>query len=149
MRAHYASRLRVWRDICFVVGGGIGTVYFWSSRSFHWLSVVLLVLSAALAVELIAAFLIIPIWVFRRNPKLRDQYAFTISRDGVHYDTLHIGTQLQWDLFTKTLVDSHSYLLYWDSRAFILIPKRVFQSNEQKTTFEELLAEHIPEKLVR
>lgn len=94
--------------------------------------------------ELIVAFLVIPIWVFRRNPKLRDEYSFTISEEGVHYETLHIGTGLQWSLFTKTLVDSCSYLIYWDSRAFILIPKRVFQSIEQQRTFEQLLAEYIP-----
>ena len=144
MRAHYASRLRVWRDICIVVGGGVGAVYFWSSSSFHWLGIALLVLSSALTLELIAAFVVIPIWVFRRNPKLRDEFSFRISQEGVHYDTLHIGTQLQWNLFTQTLVDSYSYLLYWESRAFVLIPKRVFQSAEQQRTFEELLAEYVP-----
>jgi hypothetical protein len=146
MRAHYASYLRVRRDICIVVASGVAAAYLWPSASFHWLGVMLLVLSVAVTLILIAAFIVIPPWVFRRNPKLRDEYSFEISPEGIHYSTLHIDTRLQWSLFTRTLIDSHSYLLYWDSRAFVLIPKRVFQTREQQTTFEQLLAEYVPEK---
>jgi len=146
MRAHYASYLRVWRDICIIVVAGTAAAYLWSVPGFHWLGVALFVLSAAMALILIAAFAVIPPWVFRRNPKLQDEYSFEISPEGIHYGTLHIDTHLQWSLFTRTLMNSHSYLLYWDSRAFILIPKRVFQTSEQQTAFEQLLAEYVPEK---
>jgi len=146
MRAHYASYLRVWRDLCIIVVAGTAAAYLWRVPGFHWLGVTLLVLSVSMALILIAAFVIIPPWVFRRNPKLRDEYSFEISPQGIHYATLHIDTHLQWSLFTRTLIDSHSYLLYWDSRAFVLLPKRVFQTIEERTTFEQLLAEYIPEK---
>src|SRR5271169_6455226 len=93
MRAHYASELRVRRDICIVVVGGMAAAYLWSSRSRHWLGVALLVLSAAVALILIAAFVVIPPWLFRRNPKLKDQFSFKFSEEGVHYDCLHIRSE--------------------------------------------------------
>jgi hypothetical protein len=46
------------------------------------------------------------------------------------------------------LVDAYSYLLYWGTRTFTIIPKRVFQNTEQQGAFEQLLAERVP-KIVR
>ncbi len=147
LRAHYASYLRIWRDLLIIVVSGVGAAYLWRVPSLRWPAVALLCLSVAMAAILVAAFLIIPPWVFRRNPKLKGEFSFNISQEGIRYDTSHIATQLEWPLFTKALVDSYSYLLYWDSRAFIVIPKRVFQTIEQQRAFEELLSSCLPESV--
>ena len=149
LRAHYASYLRIWRDLFIIVVSGAGAAYLLRIPSLHWLAVGLLCLSIAMSAILVAAFLVIPPWVFRRNPKLQGEFSFNVSQDGVRYATSHIVTQLDWPIFTKTLVDSHSYLLYWDSRGFIVIPKRVFQTREQQKSFEELLSSCLPESVKR
>ena len=104
--------------------------------------------SAAFGLILVAAFLVIPPLAFRYEPKFRDEYSLTFSPEGIQFQAAHIESSLKWSFYPQALVDDHSYLLYWGSRTFTVIPKRVFQSTDQERTFEQLLAEHVP-KIVR
>ena len=143
LRAHYASRLRLRLDIVVaVVLVGIGG-YLWQSPTTHWLGVGSVVVAAVFGLLLIAAFTIIPPLVFRREPKFRDEYSLIFSSEGIHFRTAHIDSQLQWSIYSRALVDAHSYVLYYGSRQFTVIPKRVFQSSEQQQAFELLLTQHI------
>jgi hypothetical protein len=143
LRAHYASHLRLRLDIVVtVVLAAIGA-YLWRSPTLHWLGVTSVVISVGFALMLVAAFTIIPPLVFRREPKFRDDYALTFSPDGIHFRTAHIDSQLQWSMYSRALVDAHSYVLYYGSRQFTVIPKRVFQSPEQQQAFEQLLTQHV------
>jgi hypothetical protein len=59
---------------------------------------------------------------------------------------VHIDSQLQWSLYSRALVDAYSYILYvlyYGSRTFSVVPKRVFQSVEQPRAFKPLLAQHV------
>ena len=145
LRAHYASRLRLPLDIAVAaVLAGIGA-YLWRSADLHWLGLACIVLAALFAVTLIAAFTVIPPLVFRREPKYRDDYALTFSPDGIYFRTAHIDSQLEWSMYSRALVDAHSYVLYYGSRQFTVIPKRVFQRSEELETFERLLTQHVPQ----
>ncbi len=92
---------------------------------------------------LIAAFTVIPPLVFRREPKFRDEYSLTFSPEGIHFRTAHIDSQLQWSMYSRALIDAHSYVLYYGSRHFTVIPKRFFESIEQQQAFEQLLTQHV------
>ena len=143
LRAHYASRLRLRLDIVVaIVLASIGT-YLWRSPGLHWLGVGCVLVGALFALMLVAAFTVIPRIAFRREPKFRDDYALTFSPDGIHFRTAHIDSQLQWSMYSRALVDSHSYVLYYGSRQFTVIPKRVFQNAEDLQAFEQLLTQHV------
>ena len=143
LRAHYASRLRLRLDIVVtVILAGIGA-YLWRSQELHLLGLALVVLSVGFALMLIAAFTIIPPLAFRREPKFRDDYSLTFSPEGIHFRTAHIDSQLQWSMYSRALIDAHSYMLYYGSRQFTIIPRRVFQSGEQQQAFEQLLSQHV------
>jgi YcxB-like protein len=143
LRAHYASHLRLRLDIVVtVVLVGIG-VYLWQSASLHWLGLTCIIIAVAFALMLIAAFTVIPPLAFRREPKFRDDYSLTFSSEGIHFRTTHIDSQLQWSMYSRALIDAHSYVLYYGTRQFTVIPKRVFQSAEQQQAFEQLLAQRI------
>jgi len=43
-------------------------------------------------------------------------------------------------MYSRALVDAHSFVLYYGSRSFTVIPKRVFPTAEQQQAFEKLLA---------
>ena len=144
MRAHYASRLRLRIDIVVTVLMAVIGVYLWRSPESRWYGMALLGLSGTFALMLIAAFGIIPYVVFRRETKFRDEYALTFSPDGIHFRTAHIDSQLQWGMYSRALVDSHSFVLYHGAGAFTVIPKRVFQSSEQQKAFGRLLAQKVP-----
>lgn len=143
-RAHYADRLRLWLDVCAVVAVGAAGIYLWPSLS----SKVFLGVSIAFSALLFAVFFIVPPLIFRREPKFRDEYSLTFSPEGIHFQTAHIDSQLAWNLYSRVLVDAHSYVLYYGSRTFTVIPRRVFKNNEQREAFDQLLAGHVP-KIVR
>jgi hypothetical protein len=143
LRTHYRTRLRLRLDVAVVVlTAGVG-VYFWRSSDLRWLGVIGVVVSVLFALMLIAAFTVIPHLVFRREAKFRDEYTLTFSPEGIHFRTASIDSQLQWSLYPRALVDAHSYLLYYGSTQFTVIPVRVFQNAEQQEDFERLLAQRI------
>lgn len=147
-RAHIAVRMRIWLDIIAVVLGLVVAVYLWPSADWHWLSITLLSIFGIFGLFLAAAFTVIPMMVFRRELKVRDEYVLTFSQDGIHFKTAHIDSHLQWSLYSWALIDSYSYVLYYGVRSFTVIPKRVFQSVEQQTAFAQLLTENVS-KIVR
>lgn len=102
-------------------------------------------IAVTFAILLIAAFTIIPTLAFRREPKFRDDYSLTFSPEGIHFRTAHIDSQLQWTLYSRALIDAHSYILYYGPRQFTVIPKRVFQNIAQQQIFEQLLTQHVSE----
>lgn len=145
LRAHYASHLRLRLDV-FVVVALIGVgVYLWQSPSSHIIGVVCVSLAVLFGLMLIAAFTVIPPLAFRREPKFRDEYSLAFSPEGIHFRTAHIDSQLQWSMYSRALIDAHSYVLYYATRQFTVIPKRVFQSAEQQQAFESLLTHHVSE----
>ncbi len=122
--------------------------YFWQFPEWRWLVIVCTAVSAVFAIILILAFAIIPQMVFRRDPKFLQDYSLTFSREGIHFQTAHIDSQLQWGMYSRALVDSHSYVLYYGARSFTIIPKRVFQNAGELKAFEELLTQNVP-KIIR
>jgi hypothetical protein len=145
MRAHYASRLRLRLDVAVAVVTALLGVYWWQSPSSRYWGMGLVGLSAVLVLMLVAAFGVIPILAFRREPKFRDEYSLTFSPDGIHFRTAHIDSQLQWSMYNRALADAHSFVLYHGPHSFSVIPKRVFKTTEQLAEFERLVLETIPE----
>lgn len=113
------------------------------------MSIALLGASAALALILATAFLIIPPIAFRREPKFKDEYSLTFTQECIHFKTAHIDSVLQWNIYSKALMDAHSYVLYYGVGSISVIPKRVFQSAEQQRDFEYLLRQHVPKVVAR
>jgi len=144
LRAHYASRLRLPLDFFVIVvllGGG---ACLWRSPELRWLALASVALAVVFALILTAAFTVIPVLAFRREPKFRDEYSLEFAPEGIHFRTAHIDSRLQWNMYSRALITKHSYVLYYGWGQFTVIPSRVFQSAEQRQAFEKLLAESIP-----
>jgi hypothetical protein len=145
MRAHYASRLRLKLDAAVAVAAALLGIYLWRSPDSRWRGIGLVCLSAVLVLMLVVAFGVIPKFVFHREPKFRDEYSLTFSPEGIHFRTAHINSQLEWSLYTRALVDAHSFVLYYGTNLFTVIPKRAFDTAEQLAAFERLIKGKIPE----
>jgi len=143
MRAHYASRLRLPLDIAVTVGVAVLGAYELRSGS-HAFGIALLSVSGIFALILVAAFAVIPSISFRTQPKFRDEYSLRFSPEGIHFQTTHIDSDLQWGMYTSALVDAYSFILYYGSQQFTVIPKRVFQDGSQRQAFERLLVQNVP-----
>jgi hypothetical protein len=121
MRAHYASRLRLRLDIVVIVATVAFGAYLWRSPNSHLYGIVVVGIAAVFTLMLVAAFAVIPSVVFRREPKFRDDYSLTFSPEGIHFRTAHIDSQLQWGMYSRALVDAHSYVLYCSTTALDLL----------------------------
>jgi len=145
VRAHLYSRLRLWLDIAgIIIVAGLGAL-FWKSSDPQWLGVTAVVVALGFAVFLIAGFTIIPSIAFRREPKFRDDYSLNFSREGIHFRTSHLDSHLEWAMYSRALIDANSYILYYGSRHFTVIPTRAFESAEQRQAFDRLVTAHVPE----
>jgi hypothetical protein len=131
-------------DIVMAVGLAALGAYFWRMPDSHWFGVFFVAASAVFLLFLFTALVVGPLLAFRLEPKYRDDYSLIFSPEGIHFRTVHIDSQLQWSLYSRALVDAGSYILYHGSRAFTVIPKRVFQNPEQQSAFEQMLRQHIP-----
>jgi hypothetical protein len=47
-------------------------------------------------------------------------------------------------MYSRVLMTRHSYVLYYGSNQFTVIPKRAFQTADEQRRFEEMLARHVP-----
>lgn len=144
MRLHYSAHMRPRLDIGMAVGLAIAGARLLRSPDSHWFGVFALCASAALILMLLAAFVILPALAYRLEPKYRDEYSLVFSPEGIQFWTMHISSQLQWNTYSKAFVDAHSYLLYYGSRTFTIIPKRVFENSGQQKLFEKLITGHVP-----
>jgi hypothetical protein len=142
MRAHYVSRLRLPLDIAVIVGVAVVGAYEWRSGS-HGLGLTLLCVSGIFVLMLVATFAVIPTIAFRRQPKFRDDYSLSFSPQGIHFRTAHIDSDLEWGMYTSALVDAYSFILYYGTQQFTVVPKRVFQDVSQRQTFEQLLTQNV------
>ena len=146
--AHYASHFRLLLDIGAVMVLLCAGVYLLRQPSLNWLGIVCLVSAAGFVFGLIGQVTVLPVFAFRREPKFHDEFSLTFSPEGIHFRTVHVESQLQWNMYSRAVIDAHSYLLYYGPRQFTIIPKRAFQNAEQQETFERLLTERIS-KIIR
>lgn len=143
MRAHYSSVMRPRLDGALAILLLAVGIYCCWIPNLKWFAIFSLAASGTFLMMLVAAFGVIPHLLFSREPKYRDDYSLTFSDEGIHFHTVHIDSQLEWNLYSRALVDRSSYLLYYGSRAFSIIPKRVFQSREHLTEFDKLLSQNV------
>ena len=142
MRSHYATRLRLPLDVVVIVVLASSAVYLLRSGS-EMYGAIFLGTDVIFVLLLIAAFAVIPQLAFRREAKFRDEYVLDFSPQTINFRTAHINSDLQWSMYTSALVDKHSYILYYGSTQFTVIPKRVFQDASQREQFEQLLTRKV------
>ena len=144
-RANFGSRRRLMFDVAVAAVVAAAGLYLLTSRSDKWMGILLLSLSLIFVLVLIVGLAVVPRMVFRSTPKLHDEYFLEFSPQGIHFHTAQIDSELQWSTYSRALINAHSYLLYYGPRSHTIVPRRVFQNDEQRNAFEHLLAQKIPQ----
>ncbi len=80
---------------------------------------------------------------FQRNPKFREEYHLTFSREHIHFKTASIDSTLQWTHYERAIESSDLFLLMYGKGLYTLIPKRCFQSSEEIDAFRTLIDQSI------
>ncbi len=76
---------------------------------------------------------------FQRNPKFREEYHLTFSRENIHFKTASLDSTLQWTHYDRVIESPNLFLLMYGKGLYTLIPKRCFNSEEEVTEFRSLL----------
>lgn len=80
---------------------------------------------------------------FRRNPKFREEYHLTFSRESIHFKTALLDSTLQWTHYERVIESPDLFLLMYGKDLYTLIPKRCFKSNEDMDAFRTLVSRTI------
>jgi len=144
VRADYAARFNLPLDGAVIALLICCAIFLWRSPEGHWLAIASAVTSGGFALLLVVAFLAMPPLLFKREPKFRDEYSLVFSQDGIHFRTDHIDSRLEWGIYSRAVIDPYSYILYYGTRQFTVVPKRVFGGEDERLAFEALLTRHVP-----
>jgi hypothetical protein len=80
---------------------------------------------------------------FQRNPKFREEYYLTFSRENIHFRTVSLDSTLQWTHYERVIESPDLFLLMYGKGLYTLIPKRAFNSNEEMKAFRALVSHAI------
>jgi hypothetical protein len=143
MRLHYSIILNIKRD--FIIAGlllvaGIADLLYFG-YSLLWMIVV--ILSVLFIILLLFVFYIIPVMVFNREAKFKDDYELRFMPAGIVFKTVNIDSQIDWKTYNKVIENEKFFLLYWGKYTFTVIPKRAFINEEAIKELQVLLSEKI------
>jgi hypothetical protein len=85
--------------------------------------------------------------IYRRNPKLREEYDLQFSEGGIIFRAKGIDSILKWDLYQEVRETDQFYYLIYGRDSFTVIPKRVFVSARQERDFRALLRAHVDQNV--
>jgi hypothetical protein len=88
--------------------------------------------------------------VFRKDAKMRDEYALTFSEEGIALKTSQIDSKLAWSLYKQVLENKSLYVLVYDApgrMVMTVVPKRVFRHATEEMEFRELVHRKVDQSL--
>ena len=147
VRTYYSRILHLKIDLVVGLVAITAGVTAWILWGYSVANVLIMVGGAVLLIYVFLALVLIPKLSFGRQPKLRDEYSLCFSNQGIRFKTQHIDSNLQWALYTDVWEGPDSYLLLYGKGLFSVVPKRLFESEEQELLFRELLKRHISPNL--
>lgn len=82
--------------------------------------------------------------VIPENKNILGERYFEIDSDNIIVKADFANSKMLWDAITKISISDLDFYLYLDFQTAFLIPKRVFKTNEERNTFENLLRSKMP-----
>ena len=84
-------------------------------------------------------YFLLPILRFKQTKKYHEEYTLTFSKDSLYFKTPSIASEMKWNIYSAIKENDDFYYLIQRPRIYTLIPKRVFKSQKERQTFEEIV----------
>ncbi|MEM6255161.1 MAG: YcxB family protein [Cyanobacteria bacterium P01_D01_bin.156] len=130
VRYHYKTILHLRRDTIAAVASIILGLYLVAIAQISWLGWLVLCMGLVLLAMMGYALFLLPIIIYRGQPKLKDSYSLRFSEEGIDFKTQQIDSTLQWSLYHTWRLTPEFYILYYGKREFTIIPRRVFSPTD-------------------
>lgn len=121
-------------------------VYYVAFVGLHWWTIIWFPLAVAEWFDLLSLSRWKTKIEFQRNPKFREEYHLTFSRENIHFKTASLDSTLQWTHYERLIESPDLFLLMYGKSLYTLIPKWCFKSNEEINAFRVLVGQTIGQK---
>lgn len=88
--------------------------------------------------------------LFRKDSKMREEFALKFSEEGVALKTQQIDSKLAWSLYKQVLENKSLYVLVYDAPGRMMmtvVPKRVFRDASEELEFRRLVHRQVDQSL--
>jgi hypothetical protein len=114
---------------------GVAFVYL----GFGWWAVLWLALGAAEWFNLLPSWVLVAYVEFKRNPKYRQEYHLSLSREQLSFRTATIDSKLKWEHYTRFWETHRAFVLSSGTGLPTFIPKAAFAGDAERDAARELL----------
>lgn len=142
MRGYYINSNKMKIDGIFLVLLMFYIAFSWSTSDTR-LRFLLVTACGLYLIFMIFLLVFVPRMLFRQNSKFKDEYALSITEDGIHFKTVHLNSKLDWNYYKKVWESKQFYYLFYGKKLFTIIPKRSFNTFNQETEFREVVTRKI------
>jgi hypothetical protein len=84
---------------------------------------------------------------FRTSGTLSEVRRTVISHEGLESSSARSSGKLAWAVFYEVIETPESFLFFTSNTVFILLPKRIFSSEEQIHSLRALVAQNVGSKV--
>jgi hypothetical protein len=123
IRRHYMRTLQLRRDIIAGILSLLFGLYLTFIAQVSWLGWLVMIVGSILLAMIGYALCLLPMLVYRSQPKLKDEYSLHFSESGIDFKTDQIDSKLQWSLYNSWWSDADFYILYYGKRDLTVIPR--------------------------
>ncbi|HKS09473.1 MAG TPA: YcxB family protein [Pyrinomonadaceae bacterium] len=88
--------------------------------------------------------------LFRKDSRMREEFALTFSEEGVALKTPQTDSKLAWSLYKQVLENKSLYVLVYDAPGQLtmtVVPKRVFRDASEELDFRRLVHRHVDQSV--
>ncbi len=143
IRFHLQKTMRIKLDLVVAAVCGLAGSYVLWVEGVSWVSLGGLLGCLGLLLIVFMALVVVPSQVYRGSEKLKQDYNISFNDEGIHFQTLSIDSRLQWELYKKWIEGPEFFILYHGKREFSVIPKRVFENDDEQKRFKDLLSRRV------
>lgn len=103
----------------------------------------LLVGSTLWFVLMITVWFLLPLMVYRRAATFQDKFTMNFENDAFTVSNERGSRSWQWNSLQKFMETPHFFHLYFDNRAFFLVPKAGFNNSDEIYEMRQLLKQKV------
>lgn len=118
-----------------------GILYLWISEGYSEYMMTAFILYGLSLFIIIYKSFVLPLLSFKRNPRARLEYSYTFNHDGMEMIIEDASSKYKWSFFQNVIETKDNFLFFFKKNLFIIIPKRVFNSDVEIEKLKEVLNE--------
>ena len=140
VRFHFRKTMKLSLDLVLAACCGLAGSYSLWVDGVSWVSIGGLVACLVLSLIVFTALVIVPFQVYKGSDKLKNDYDISFGEKGILFRTLGIDSRLDWDVYNTWIEGPEFFILYYGEREFSVLPKRVFENDDELKGFKQLIS---------